>query len=223
MGRDLLKTAAKAGLLDAAMAAFAGAAVAFVIWAMPDGTFAGLIEASRLPLLLPAAQPPLGFAARFGVAALAGLFTFALLFALFRSLGAAPVRASVEPMFDTQQAPPRVRRSDAHPDAPTRLPIFAGRDLGDPVHALPHVELETMEEELELVEERVAAPAVFVEAAQVDEDDSIAGLMQRFERGLAGRTGTADGVSAVQNERFPSDDRLSGAIADLQRLAARSS
>jgi len=118
------------GLLDLGMAALAAGSVAFVTFAMPDDIFSGLVSASGLPSAIPAAQPPLGATARMAAIGLAAGATFLLVWSLLRALGKpkGPKRArgSVEVPAD----PPRLRRADAHPDAPSRHPILAGRDLG---------------------------------------------------------------------------------------------
>jgi hypothetical protein len=142
-----------ASLLDLAVAALAGGSVAFATYAMPDSLFTQIVVASRLPELLPAAQPPLGDTARWAAVAAAGIVTAILVWALLRALDHVPARrlpqartapADGEPSADT----PRVRRADAHPDAPTRRPLRAGRELGEPAEEAPPAE-----DTLDLVEE----------------------------------------------------------------------
>ncbi len=133
--------------LDAAMAALAAGSVAFLIYAMPDRQFAGLVEVSGLPRLISAAQPPLGTTARLAAVAAAALGTFLLVWAVLRALGGKKPLRKPEPETEPQRkrtigameaAPaPKLRRADAHPDAPARRPIFAEHDLGEPVGA-PH-------------------------------------------------------------------------------------
>lgn len=41
--------------------------------------------------------------------------------------------ANLEPEAAPEPPAPRLRRADAHPDAPARRPLFAGSDLGEPV------------------------------------------------------------------------------------------
>ena len=137
------------GLLDLAVAALAGGAVAFATFAMPDGLFAQIVVASRLPDLLAAAQPPLGDTARWSATAVAGATTFLLSWALLRALDRVPTRRRppaeagfAEPFAEL----PRVRRADAHPDAPARRPLRAGHELGEPIEGPP------IEDTLELVE-----------------------------------------------------------------------
>lgn len=129
------------------MAALAAGSVAFLIYAMPDRQFAGLVEVSGLPRLISAAQPPLGTTARVAAVAAAALSTFLLVWAVLRGLGRKkPVRRP-EPELEPEPqrkrtigamevAPaPKIRRADAHPDAPARRPLFAEHDLGEPVGA----------------------------------------------------------------------------------------
>jgi hypothetical protein len=118
--------------LDMAVAALAAASVAFVIFAMPEDIFSGLVTASRLPELIAAAQPPLGQTARFAAMAAASLVTFGLVFSLLRALEALPnADRRPAPAMPEDEAP-RLRRADAHPDAPSRRPLLARDELGEP-------------------------------------------------------------------------------------------
>lgn len=138
--------------LDLGMAALAAASVGFVIFAMPDATFSGLVATSGLPALIPAAEPPLGQTARFAVMVAAAIGTFFLVSLVLRALGqqaprpkAAAPEPEVEPETEAppagrrrsfiaaEQPAPKIRRADAHPDAPARRPLFAGSDLGEPL------------------------------------------------------------------------------------------
>ena len=128
---------------DAGLAAFAAVSAGFVAFAMPEPLFSALVETSGLPRFVAAAQPPLGETARLAVVAAAALLTFAAVWALMAALDrvAAGAPAAAEP----EPEAPRLRRADAHPDAPARRPLLA-RDLGEPL------ELE------ELAEPAVAEP-----------------------------------------------------------------
>ena len=119
-------------IFNAAVAAVAGGSAAFALFAMPNGLFGGLVEATGLPSLLSAAQPPLGATAR-GIAMMsAGFAAFAFVWLLLRALDRpAPVPVD-EPLDDQEYRTPRLRRADAHPDAPARRPIFAGEEFGEP-------------------------------------------------------------------------------------------
>jgi hypothetical protein len=115
---------------DAGLAALAALSAGFVAFAMPDPLFTGIVEASRLPELVAAAQPPLGNTARSAAIAAATLGSFAAVWALMALLGRRPTRREAEPEAAIQV--PRQRRADAHPDAPPRPPLLA-RDLGEPL------------------------------------------------------------------------------------------
>lgn len=121
---------------DAGLAALAAASAGFVVYAMPESLFSGLIQASRLPDLLPAAQPPLGDTARLAVVGTAALFVFAAVWALLAALDHVPAgrrsETAPEAEAETEAETPRLRRADAHPDAPARRPLLA-RDLGEPL------------------------------------------------------------------------------------------
>ncbi|HYJ82368.1 MAG TPA: hypothetical protein VEW26_05930 [Allosphingosinicella sp.] len=115
---------------DAGLAALAALSAGFVAFAMPQPLFTGLVEASRLPDFVAAAQPPLGETARFAAVAAAAFLTFAAVWALMAVLGRMPAGARAEAEPDAEA--PRLRRADAHPDAPARRPLLA-RDLGEPL------------------------------------------------------------------------------------------
>jgi hypothetical protein len=232
--------------LDLAMAAFAGASVAFAVFALPEWRFQQAVALSGLPLILPAAQPPLGETARLLVAAVAGSFVMGIVWLVLKSLGKKP--AAPKQRFEPVEieVAPKLRRADAHPDAPSRRPIFAELDLGEPL------ELEAEEERqftpVDEEEEEVAAEPVrprFVVLEQPEEaepasaeasnpaeleQNSIPHLMQRLELGLSRRERRTEGEepspmvwppAPADKERI--DERLRGAIADLQKLAARGS
>jgi hypothetical protein len=115
---------------DAGLAAFAAVSAGFVAFAMPEALFSGLIQATGLPELVAAARPPLGDTARFAVTGAATLVTFAAVWALMAALDRVPARR--EPAAELEAEAPRLRRADAHPDAPARRPLLA-RDLGEPL------------------------------------------------------------------------------------------
>jgi hypothetical protein len=113
---------------DSGLAALAALSAGFVAFAMPQPLFSGLVEASRLPDFVAAAQPPLGDTARFAAVGAAALLTFAAVWALMAALGRIPA----QPKPEAEAEAPRLRRADAHPDAPARRPLLA-RDLGEPL------------------------------------------------------------------------------------------
>jgi hypothetical protein len=119
---------------DAGLAALAAVSAGFVAFAMPESLFSSLVETSRLPQFVPAAEPPLGDTARLAAAGAAALLTFAAVWALMALLGRMPAkrRPETEPQAEAEAEAPKLRRADAHPDAPARRPLLA-RDLGEPL------------------------------------------------------------------------------------------
>jgi hypothetical protein len=135
--------------LDWSVAGLACASAGFLLVAMPDDLFSSLVVRSGLPNVLEAAQPPLGGTARLAAAAAAALFAFAFVLSLLRALERTPSPARAERDEDGAQAAPevlRLRKADAHPDAPPRRPILAGRELGEPLEAVEP--LDTSDDEL---------------------------------------------------------------------------
>ena len=203
------------------MALLGAGAVGFVFYAMPDALFAEAVAVSGLPQVLPAAQPPLGLTARIAAAAGGAVVTFAAIWFLLRALAPKkpkPKQKQKQGPVEIEIAPPKLRKADAHPDAPSRRPLFAGLDLGEP-----------QEEPEEIVAEQAPEPEPEIEpeAAVADseyEPDSIHHLMQRLERGLMKREGKdseeAPGALPIQRPH-EIDDRLRSAIDGLQQLARR--
>lgn len=107
--------------------AMAGAGFALLFLLLPAAALEELVLASGLPALFAAAEPPLGLTARLALALLGGAGFGALVWlALFVVFGQS------NDMGATAIDLPVLRKADAHPDAPARRPIFAGRDLGTP-------------------------------------------------------------------------------------------
>lgn len=211
------------------MALLAAGSVGFVIYAMPDGAFAEAVALSGLPQILPAAQPPLGLTARLAAAGAGFLATFAATWFLLRAL--APKKRQpqrkAEPV-EIDIAPPKLRRADAHPDAPARRPLFAGLDLGEPVGEPEEAALEMpFEPEAELqpeLEPELQPEPAAAEAGSEFEPDSIHHLMQRLERGLLRREGKGPDEAPSPSpmpKPLEIDDRLRSAIDGLQQLARR--
>lgn len=117
---------------DAGLAALAAVSAGFVAFAMPESLFSGLVETSRLPDFVPAAEPPLGGTARLAAAGAAALLVFGALWALLTALGHRPASRKPEAGLEPESEAPRLRRADSHPDAPARRPLLA-RDLGEPL------------------------------------------------------------------------------------------
>jgi hypothetical protein len=101
----------RGSMLDKAMAGLLALAVGFVV------------------IVVPADLLPLAGVARPALAAAGALVTFVLVSALLSALNRPRKRKPVQVPND----PPRLRRADAHPDAPSRSPILAGRELGVPL------------------------------------------------------------------------------------------
>jgi hypothetical protein len=132
------------GPLDLGVAALSAVSVGFLAFAMPDALFSSLVTASHLPDVIAAAAPPLGMTARYAVMAGAGALAFLLVWSLLRALdGASSARPAKAPGHEFDPDAPRVRRADAHPDAPVRRPIFAGAEFGEPASDI--FELDTPE------------------------------------------------------------------------------
>ena len=140
---------------DTGLAGLAAVSAGFVAFAMPDALFTGLVETSRLPDLTALAQPPLGQTARLAAAGGACLATFASVWGLMAALGRAPARARprAQPEAEAEAEAPRLRRADAHPDAPARRPLLA-RDLGEPLDLEPFAEAPAEEAPLAEADDR---------------------------------------------------------------------
>jgi hypothetical protein len=157
---------------DGALAAMAAASAGLVAFAMPDSLFSGLISATPLPDLVPAARPPLGDTARLAAAGAAALFAFALVWGLMAAVERVPaLRSKAAPgVREPEAEAPRIRRADAHPDAPARRPLLAAQDLGEPLE----LEEPLAEEQEPEAPETPAAPppplpAFLVEQPEEDE------------------------------------------------------
>ena len=123
--------------LNLPVAPLAGGVIGFVTAAlfalMPTEMLENLVVDSGVAAVLSAAEPPLGFTARFILIFLAGGGVgMVAWFALFLLLGNRSI--VVQPSTDGagDEPMPRLRRADAHPDAPARRPLSASRDLGTP-------------------------------------------------------------------------------------------
>jgi hypothetical protein len=207
------KTKRTLAALDAGLTLFAGAAAAFFTFAMPQDLFEGLVARTGLARFVAAARPPLGADARWAAVAAAGLVVAALVWSAMKALDR---RASEPFVIDEPADAPRpepairLRKADAHPDAPARAPILASEELGEPLELVPEQAVEWHEEpepapapepvseaprplppflvrEAPEVAESAAQPPFEPEAEPepAPESASIGQLMQRFETGLA--------------------------------------
>ena len=97
----------------------------------PIRSFPGLVEASRLPDFVAAAQPPLGDTARFAAVGAAALFTFAAVWALMAALG----RRAGAPRGRGRAGSRGARGCAAPTPIPTlrRAAPLLARDLGEPL------------------------------------------------------------------------------------------
>jgi hypothetical protein len=116
--------------LDFALAGFAGAAFTFAAFFLPEWRLTQIALASGLADIFPPARPPLGFTARALFALGMGFVACAGSLLLLRLAERKPVKRAVTEA-DAAPEPIRLRRADAHPDAPARRPLVA-RDLGEP-------------------------------------------------------------------------------------------
>jgi hypothetical protein len=185
-----------------AVAAFAGASMAFAAFALPADMFGELVAASGLPLLLSAAEPPLGATARLVAMIGGGGAMFALAWLLLgfidRLAALAPAPAD-DDFFDLEFDPPRLRRADAHPDAPSRHPLRARRELGEPAEArepAPHADDDASDRQPAVEPPPLpdALPAFLVEAGTSDGDLPAAAVAEAAEPVEAG-TGPAEAVA----------------------------
>lgn len=105
-----------------------GAIAAAIVAALPAETLAAVVEATGLPSLLSAATPPLGATARTLLALTLGGIVGLAFWAIARF-----VRSRSFERRSADSGAPVLRRADAHPDAPSRRPILASEDLGQPM------------------------------------------------------------------------------------------
>ncbi|HEX8579702.1 MAG TPA: hypothetical protein VF655_08940 [Allosphingosinicella sp.] len=139
--------------IDYALAGLAGAAFAFAAFALPEWRLTQLALGSGLANIFPPAQPPLGLTARALFAGGVGVIALIGSYLLLRLADRPRVAKREVTEADAPPEPIRLRRADAHPDAPARRPLTA-RDLGEPAEDPP--------EELLLAPE-TEAPAFLVE------------------------------------------------------------
>ncbi|HET9428879.1 MAG TPA: hypothetical protein VFO69_11020 [Allosphingosinicella sp.] len=229
LGRDTLDVPV------AALAAFAAAVLAF---AVPAIRLTDWADALGLYALLPSALSE--NAARMGLGAGGAIFVFALVLGFLRQLDRLTDRAE-----ERTSGAPRVRRRDVHPDAPTRRPLSAALELGEPDSAALAVETFPPWLSEALVARGDAAERPDNDGNEPDDlsalssaNDSeplwetrdqarrqtIAELMGRLEKGVAHREPGPDAPVEAAGEPRPgqaSEDRLQGAIESLHKYASR--
>ena len=215
------------GLAELVMAAFAALAVAFVLVVMPEGMLAVILDRASLTDRI----DPGAMGTRALLAGGGGVAAFLLLWLILRALPNGGETAKSRPVT-APAAAPKLRRADAHADAPAPRPILAAADFGEPLELVQlHEDVPAPAEPLRMR----PAPAP-PESAPVSNEpersqasaavESIEALVERLERGLKCR----DQVSASASFEFApeplqapphSDQRLLKSIQDLQRFAVQ--
>jgi hypothetical protein len=197
-------------LLDLPVAALAGLSLACAAFAIPNDLLNGLLAWSGLGPLFAA----IGVDARIGLGGTGALALFGAVFLLLRWLDGLGGHRS-EPRASER---PRVRRRDAHPDAPPPAPLFAARELAEPDIAPPvPMRRSWLPEKPDPAAPMAAPPPEPSRAANLDE------LVARLEQRLGASREATDDSSAAAAPRArpePAVDRLQSAIDSLQRLAA---
>lgn len=102
-----------------------GVLAALAAWLVPGSMFEDMVLTSGVAAFIPAAEPPLGRTARLCFALCTGGGAMLLAWG-----GLSLVSGAFPPRLTNATRRPNVRRADAHPDAPPREPLRAGRDLG---------------------------------------------------------------------------------------------
>jgi hypothetical protein len=166
--------------LNLPVAPLAGGVIGFVTAAlfalMPTEMLEDLVVDSGIAAVLSAAEPPLGFTARFILIFLVGGGVgMVAWFALFLLLGTRSIVVQHGSDGAGDEQMPRLRRADAHPDAPARRPLSASRDLGTPfleVHAERPVHMGVDESDDEVIEivPVEAEPVIEQETLESDDD-----------------------------------------------------
>lgn len=129
--KSLFRSGGRNGL-DLPVAGLAALAAAFAAFAVPQDLLSRAVNATGLPSIFSAAQPPLGLTARVALAVGGALIVFGLVFLLLRLVDRSGLREVPGTQDEDAGLSPRVRRRDGHPDAPAPRPISAARDLGEP-------------------------------------------------------------------------------------------
>lgn len=118
--------------LSLSVAVMVGLAVAIAIAFVPMWRIETVVSETGLPTFLSIAEPPLGWTARAGLMLVAAVAVAVPVWIALRLLVERGPVALPSVDEDVEEAPPSVRRADAHPDAPPRPPVRATRDLGQP-------------------------------------------------------------------------------------------
>lgn len=167
-----------APVFNAGLGALAAAAAAFFLYAMPGDLFAALVEATGLPSLISAARPPLGLTARLCAMVVAGAVMFLLVWAVLRRIDAFGTMGG-EPVEEAAAAVlPRLRRADAHPDAPARRPLLAREDLGEPIDAPLPVETPEQPDAPDEAEPVETIPAFLSDEAGAPDEEPVPAALE---------------------------------------------
>ena len=189
-----MKARTRGQALNAAVAALAALSVAFFIFAMPAEIFRAVAGAT-------------GIGSRAVAMAGAAALTFALVNVLLRALDRLP-RKSRGAAIEVPAEPPRLRRADAHPDAPARVPVFARHELGDP---LPVEQPEPVQNEPAGAEP--VEPAAEAHECEASEEDVLE-LDQPLTGLLAGPLDVSDGEPVEREPAIEAPEQpLPGFIA----------
>ena len=179
---------ARGSVFDLALAGFAGASFLFAAFWLPEWRLTQIALASGLADIFPPAQPPLGFTARVAFALAVGLAVFGGALLLLKLADRPRIKRRAFTEADAPPEPIRLRRADAHPDAPARRPLVA-RDLGEPDETPPEElllapeakvpaflmeqEPETVEAEPVEAEAEPEAPLVWPEPVRAPEPEPV--------------------------------------------------
>lgn len=209
----------RAGTFDIAMAVFAAVAIGFAGFALPEWRLFQLLSLFHVPDLLPFANPPLGLKARAATALLFGGGAFVGVFLLMRLLDRIPPARDPRDADETEEAPIRLRRADAHPDAPARRPLVA-RDLGEPFE-LDQVAEAAPPAEAEAISARAREPEL-VEFVEIEPSlsprfERVAAAPPRGEPGAEAPAPTTEPITAMGVDLPPpSEDSLSTLMQRLE-------
>ncbi len=137
------------------VAAVFGLVAAILTFATPLWLFERAVVATGLPGIFPPARPPLGDTARLGAAFIAGLATFAALWAVLTIIS----RITKARIIDRGQKARGVR-IEAAPIIPHRAPIFAEQELGAPFMSQEAIDVARSELVLETPLDDTSAPPI---------------------------------------------------------------
>lgn len=133
-------------VLAGSMGLVLGLALAFFVFAMPQDLFESIVNATGLPSVLSAAEPPLGQTARMIMAALAGGFAALLVGVLFLFIDwpAEKKQVPARPAFSAAELDSLFGSSETGEGAPLRSPavIFEEAPLPSRPEPIPVLELE---------------------------------------------------------------------------------